>query len=470
VEDQATITRKHYSEGKSERILLGALRGRKGAITKADAVTLSGLPVDEADGALRNLLAAYKSHLAVTDAGELIYSFDPAMVRRDAVPLREKLAKVGDALWRAFTLAFKIWIVVTLVVYVVAFVAMLLALVFARTSSDRDDRRRGDGGMGGGFPWILYWMMPDWAPPEYRRRMPRGPQKRFYLSVFDFVFGPRPAAVDPLANEKQILSYLRTVGGRITATDLVALTGWSYTRAEEEATRLLADYDGEPEVTEDGTIVYSFPQIRTTAGSEAPGPWLYTWQEKRVLPSLTGNTSGANTAVVLMNAFNLVAALFVGPAFLFKFGIASSWADLAVTWFPLAFSAIFFAIPGVRWLRQGRRAKRIARASARAALIGELISKRGAAAFPDDLVERAASRTGIEPIPTRVALEELLRDLDGDVTTDGDGRMLYGFPRIDEELSAGARARLLASTAEQAPGTVIFSSDDQPPPPRSHLN
>ncbi len=458
------------TDARAEALLLDALRGRQGALTRADAVALSGLTVDQAETGLRSLLSRYKSHLAVTEEGELIYRFDPAFRRRDAVSLGERLRRLGNALWRGFTFLFKIWIVVTLVAYVVAFVAMLVALVFARSASDRDDRRRDDGG-GFGFPWLLWWMMPDWAPPEVRqkRRAPSG--KRFYQSVFDFVFGP-PAKRDPLGAEKQVASYLRAVGGRITATDLVALTGWSYERAEEEATRLLADWDGEPEVNEDGTIIYSFPSLRKTAGDEPPGPWLYTWQEKRPVPALTGNTGGANGAIIAMNAFNLVAALAIGPAFLARYGIASPTAETLVTWFPLAFSAIFFAVPAGRAARRARKALALLRASARAALIGEIVARRGAATPPEDLVDKAVARSGVKPELVREELEKLLVDLDGDPRADEAGKLRYAFPRVDEELAAAARARLLASAEEKAPGAVIFASDDEPPPsgPRNLLN
>ena len=49
------------------------------------------------------------------------------------------------------------------------------------------------------------------------------------------------------------------------------LMGWSFPRAEEEATRLMVDYGGEPEVTEDGVVVYTFKGMRKTAGAAGEG-------------------------------------------------------------------------------------------------------------------------------------------------------------------------------------------------------
>jgi hypothetical protein len=456
------MERRRESDLRAERILADALRGRGGALTKADAIAATGLSADETDGALRSLLANYKSHLAVTEKGELIYKFDPAMVRRDAPTLAERLHELGQALWRGFTFLFKIWIVVTLVFYVVAFLAMMLALVFARSSSDRDDRR---GGGGGGFPWLLYWMMPDWAPPEYqrqRRLQPRRSEKRFYKSVFDFVFGPDGPPRDALAAEKEVVRYLRAADGRITATDLVALTGWSYDRAEEEATRLLASYDGEPEVAEDGSLVYVFPSLRTTAGAGVgDGGWRYAWSQPRALAPLTGNSDGTNAVIGVMNGFNLFAALTIGPAFLARYGIAGPTADLVVTWFPLAFSTTFFAVPGARALKRSRAAKRLERETLRARIIGEILARKGGAARPDDLIENPRRGLALTAEQANKILDGLLVDLDGDVTTDAEGRTLYAFPRIAAELAAGDSARRLAPAAEREAGEVVFSSDEE---------
>ena len=139
--------------------------------------------------------------------------------------MREKLAAAGQLAWKGFQVLFKIWMFVTLVAYVVAFIAMMVSMMVARSSSDRDDRRGGDGG---GFPMLWFWLMPNLAPPGYARdaygrplRRPRnGPKKRFYQSVFDFVFGPKTAPHDPREADRRLLAFLRDDKGRIAASEL----------------------------------------------------------------------------------------------------------------------------------------------------------------------------------------------------------------------------------------------------------
>src|SRR3954463_8369605 len=140
VSTEPTIERKGHTPERAKVLMMTALRGRDAKLTRADAIVASGLSEEEAGTALTALLKEYRSHLSATETGELLYEFDPAFERRDALSLRERAAALGSRLWKGFTLLFKVAIVTTLVSYFVAFVAMMVALIFARSgSNDRDD-------------------------------------------------------------------------------------------------------------------------------------------------------------------------------------------------------------------------------------------------------------------------------------------------------------------------------------------
>jgi len=228
-----TLEAKDYSPAQAEQALVRALRGRKGQLTQADAVTASGLPTHLAEEALERMLKRYRSHLAVTEDGQLLYAFDPALERRDAVAFRERLLAFARLAARVGMWLFKALIAVTLVAYVVAFVVLILGALMAGGS--RDDRRRDDRGLDVAWIWWLFWPSPGWgqsydawgrpygAAPRPRRG--RAGKKPFLQSVFDFVFGPAQPSPDRLVDEREVLAYLRAHDGRITATDLVALFG-----------------------------------------------------------------------------------------------------------------------------------------------------------------------------------------------------------------------------------------------------
>ena len=463
-----TATRVKLNDPAAAQTLLEALRGKARGrtelvkLTRADAVALTGLPNEQAEPALKSLVATYRSHLAVTEEGELVYEFDPSLERRDKVPLGERLAAAGQVAWRGFQMLFKIWIVVTLVVYVVAFLAMMVSMMVAKQGDDRNDRRGG-----GGLPWIWFWLMPDLAPPGYRRdaygrplrRASNQPQKRFYQSVFDFVFGPKTAAVDPRQADKRLLAFLREHKGRATASELSALTGLSLRAAEEELTRLMVEYDGEVEVADDGTLLYVFEAVLPSA-SAAGTRWSWAWDQPDPVPPLTGNTSGANAVSAGFAGFNLLASMTIGPAFLQRVHLSGDpLATFFVTLFPLIFSAVFFAVPAARWAVRQRQLSRRARRLLRRELLREVWAQPAQPRDPAALATSAAQRSGQPVEAARQMLDELVRDLDGDIDTDADGNMRYLFPRLAEEQRAVDKARLTAP--ERKLGEVIFSSEDE---------
>jgi hypothetical protein len=459
-EPQTTLEVKRYSPAQADEAMTRALRGRQGRLTRADAITVSGLPSHLVDESLERLLRRYRSRLEVTDEGELLYSFDPSLARRDEPTLAERARAVGRTLARAGMWVFKAWIMATLVIYLVAFVVLLLAVMFGGRS--RDDDRGWGGNGGGGFGWIWWLFMPDWryghyhqdawgrplqAPRASRRgQLGGGPKKKFIYSVFDFVFGPARPPVDPLEEEREILAYIRSRDGRITATDLVQLFGWSYPKAEEEVTRLLCDYDGDPEVTDEGVIIYSFPKLLRAAGEGARGQTALVkpaWERLETRPKLTGNSRGADVAITVFAGFNLLMSFFAAGWARMRFGLAGPGWDFALTFFPLAFFAIFLAIPlgrlAARALGDGRREARNQRRLA----LKEVLAANGA------------------PLPATPALDALLVPLEGEPEAGPGGQMLVRFPRVAEERAA--LARFLSGVdvaAEKRVGKVIFGGDD----------
>ncbi|HKA87642.1 MAG TPA: hypothetical protein VKE22_08250 [Haliangiales bacterium] len=442
------IELKTYTDDETDEILTRALRGKDGRLTKADAITLSGLPAHLVDDSLDRLLKRYKSRLEVTDDGELLYTFD-GMVRRDEITLRERLRAVGRWLARAGMWAFKVWITVTLIVYFVVFVVVLLAAMFGGRSDDRDNRGGPDLG------WIFWLFWPDWRygstyggyRDAYGRRLPprdtKG-RKKLIQAVYDFVFGPVRPAPDKLADEREVLGFLRAHDGRMTSTDLVAMFGWSYRQAEEESTRLLADYDGDPEVTDDGVIVYAFPKLLKSADAAiVPTTPKMAWERVETRPELTSNKPSTDTLVGGFAVFNLLVSFFAAGWARTRFGLAGPVWDWFFTGFPLLFFTLFLAIPGARAL---------------ARKVGD--KRRDARNRRRQAVKRIIEADG-KPLPAEPDVEALALDLEGEPDLGAGGDKVLKFPRPAEE--RGAAKKVLAGTdvaREKQIGKVIFGGDD----------
>ncbi len=250
---------------------------------------------------------------------------------------------------------------------------------------------------------------------------------------------------------------MRDHKGRLTASELVGLTGLSMLKAEEELTRLMVEYDGDVEVADDGTLLYTFDELLKTTGGRG-GSWRWEWDEPETAPALTGNTPGANTAIVGFTAFNLIASLSVGPAFLARVHMAGEpWAQFLVTWFPLLFSAMFFAVPAARLVVERRRATKRARRKMRRELLRAIWLEEGGELDPDVTARAVAERTGRPADEARRALDRLAAELEVDIDGRADGSMRYRFPRLGEERRAVEKARAAARPPQLGP--VVFTSE-----------
>ncbi|HEY4185966.1 MAG TPA: hypothetical protein VGP07_12910, partial [Polyangia bacterium] len=233
--------------------------------------------------------------------------------------------------------------------------------------------------------------------------------------------------------------------------DLVRLMGWSFPKAEQETTRLMAHYGGEPEVTDDGVIVYTFKELRRTADGfgTSTTPRL-CWQRSEQVVPLTGNDGGSNVLIGFFNGFNLLAPLWLVPAFELRFHVSLADWQFLLFGFPLTFSALFFAVPGGRWLKARLEARRRRSRENRHQLLRRIFAQAG-----------PRTRDDLAPTPAlAVVLDRELVALGGDVAAEPDaqGRVQFTFPRIEQETAAVTRVREAALGAERDAGAVVFSS------------
>ncbi|MFU8804275.1 MAG: hypothetical protein ACNA8W_10730, partial [Bradymonadaceae bacterium] len=362
---------KRLTEFEYEERILKSLRKRQGVATVGDVAADTGLPLEETEQAMRQMLSFYKSHLDVDDDGNLLYRFDPALKRRGDMP-GMWWHQFKRKAWAAFTLFFKVWIMVTLIGYTVIFMLLLLAAGIAGLAASASTG--GDSDSGGGrvflFPFYLFvrvlelffWIsLFDSSGGRGRRRGYGGygrsygrgfsgakkrkkVDKPVYQRIFDYVFGPQ-VKTDPLAGERAFARFVRARNGRITAADWASRTGQSLSEADSALTGSVMRFRGDIDVAPDGTLVYRFDDLRVTAEaggedhSRADLPPI--WQRPVKLPPFTGNKGSANTWITVFNSFNLLMSI----------GVLSSAAQLTTGIIiglgivPLSFSLLFFSIP-----------------------------------------------------------------------------------------------------------------------------
>lgn len=453
--------------------ILASLRRLDGRATAGDVVADTGLTGDDVREGLKSLLESHRGHLAVSDAGELVYEFDPRLIERGSEPA---LARIARSAKKGIQMAFKAWIVAMLVIYFVVFVVLIIAAIVAGQRGDSRGGWGGGRGRGGGFnvnPFFWYWIWgPRWrlGRPYYGHRWERTLGKRdrvpFYKKVFAFVFGPdRP---DPSQEQldRAKLRLIRARSGVVSTADLVEHTGTSFDEGEEEMARLLGAYDGEAAVSPDGELVYAFPELMTTVRGERrprePNP---AWLRLEPPLELTGNTAGANAVVAGMNGFTLLASA-TAPWFIFpRLGLGGTAAYVGLVLIPVVFSLLFFMGPLARMagvkMENRRRAHRNVRRVLlgfvyRRALDGEEIGVDEAHGFVSGkLSDQLVRREAVEKV-----LQELATELDAEVSVRDDGEVRYRFDEIPRQMAASESMRRRLRLDERSVDRIVFSTAD----------
>jgi hypothetical protein len=253
------------------------------------------------------------------------------------------------------------------------------------------------------------------------------------------------------------------------------VTGLPRDQADPMMARLMLDYEGDVDVSEDGGIVYRFEKIRKTAADTAssaverePPP---AWARVRPMPPLTGNSGGANFAIAALNGFNLLMGAWAiangmtieRVAHLFDrvpYVLTDAGTPIALGLVPLVFSALLFLLPLGRAIARPAKARVAREEQGRLAVLREVTERvRSKRPVTDGAVAQAwQGATGEPPPPKRIDRE--LVALGGDVAIDEGGGTRWRFADLETEAAAVEAEREAASDAEERLGKVVFATDD----------
>lgn len=477
----------------------------KAAVTVADAAARSGLALRDAEAGLTWLSSEYRGQLRVTADGDLVHLFPTGFAKpwvgRDA--RRRFFAAVGKGAMGALRFIVRAWVATVLVGYAAIFVALLIGMAFAQQNNDSRSRR--DGLPGGALAYMLlrvigdalFWTFHPWSPfsaygmgygygwddpyAQARRAPPRRAREEpgvpLYERVNRFFFGPSAPPDDPRETERLVLAAIRAGKGRIGLADVMRVTGLPRDQADPMMARLMLDYEGDVDVSEDGGIVYRFEKIRKTADDAAASPSANrepppAWARLKPLPPLTGNSAGANFAIAALNGFNLLMGAWVIQngltieriAHLFdrvpRHFIEDPGTPIALGVVPLVFSALLFLLPIGRALARPRKARAALEEKGRLAVLREVTDR---VRVKEPVTDAALAQvwqgaTGEAPPPKRIDRE--LVALGGDVAIDENGATRWRFADLETEAAAVEAEREAASDAEARLGKVVFATDD----------
>ena len=462
--------------------------------TIADASAQSGLALRDAGTGLHALLSEYRGHLRVTSEGELLFRFPAGFTKpwETRTRLTELGRRAGKLLLGVGRFVVRAWISVVLVGYALIFLALIIGLTFAGSRDSRESRGGGVGlQLGSVFFRVvfdaLFWTFHPFSPFAYagygaraeygaRRREEKKDQTPFYDKVNRFFFGPDVPEPDPRAMERRILAEIRAQKGRIGLADVIRVTGLPRDEADPLMSRLLLDYEGDVEVSEEGGIYYRFEALRKTveeAPTSRPGP---IWSLLKKLAPLTGNELGTNILIAGLNVFNLLMSWYViGQHYtvdklywayermqqvhrLWPVQPPPESTAIALGVVPFVFSLALFAVPLARAAYRPFKERRIARENGRRAMLREILEHVGTGEITDEALRYAwKEAAGAEPESKELTREIVA--LGGDVDYE-DGKVRYRFPDFEAEARALASEREAAAESEAKVGEVVFSSEN----------
>ena len=460
--------------------------GNRGTV--ADVVGVSGLPKHQVVTVLPAVVSQCRGQMAVTESGEILYKF-PQGLSNPEKSLGKKLLK-----WTAKALAalFKVWIMVMLVGYFALFVLILvvalvvsIALSFAKRDDDRDSE---GGGLLGMYMvsrvfefFLLLWL---YSGDPYEKQQKK--KKPFYKAVFEFVFGveERPE-VWTKQEHKAAIGLIRRQTGTVSLEELMALTGTSRAEADAFVSRLMLEYEGEPQVSEQGTLSFFFPELLKTS-QEAPRA--FSLAEKPLIP-FTRNPSKTNGWIIGFNAFNLVFGVYFLAFGLW--GVGANPDNLSLVYqitvaltailthvpveqaagaltvilgiVPTVYSAFFFGIPLVRRWREGAKNFRIKADNLRRRLVASVLAQPTEIRLDRVVGDSEATAPG-KPGPERESLKEaMLRDLAGDRSLDVTSAepLVYAIPDLEREKKDLEQVRRNTDLSKLALGKVVFDTEQR---------
>jgi len=350
-------------------------------VTVGDVAAQTGIQLREAEQGLLTLASEVGGHMQVSETGDLAYVFPRGMQGiLQSKYFRLRLQQWWNQVWRVLFYLIRISFGIVLIVSLVLIVLTLIAVAIAISSQSRNDNRGGRG-MGTVFLPRL-WIGPDWFyvfTPGYGRRAHqrrqvggRDGQVSFLESIFSFLFGDG----NPNGNLEErrwqaIATVIRNNGGTVVAEQIAPylddLGSGSSRDLEDYMLPVLSRFNGRPEVSPEGDLVYRFPELQVMAEEYRATPVAAYLKESPW--QFSAASSAQKMWAVGLGGVNLVAALALGSllrdgtiaAVIAQGGFGSGLVAFTSGIFGvlLAYGLAFLAIPLLRYFWIQWRNKRI---------------------------------------------------------------------------------------------------------------
>ncbi|NES17841.1 MAG: hypothetical protein F6K41_02700 [Symploca sp. SIO3E6] len=298
-------------------------------VTVGDVSTQAGLNINLAQQGLLALASDAGGHLQVAESGEIAYLFPKNFrsVLRNKF-LRLQLQEWWDKIWGVLFYLIRISFGIILLLSIVLIVIAIAIILQASSNDDSDSGSSSSRGGGGGiffFPRFwgpdIFWLFDPYYDGSSSRRQRSSSsasnhsELNFLEAVFSFLFGDgNPNADLEERRWQEIGTVIRNSGGAVAAEQIAPYLdelGEKYQQESEDyMLPVLTRFDGLPEVSPEGQIVYHFPQLQTTAKAAQPKSVQAYLRER--LWRFSEASSGQLMLSMGLGALNFVGVLILG--------------------------------------------------------------------------------------------------------------------------------------------------------------
>lgn len=350
-------------------------------VTIGDIASQAGLDIKLAEQGLLALASEAGGHMQVAESGEIAYLFprnfrDILRNKYWRLGVQEQLGKIWNFVFYLIRISFGLYLMASIAIIFAAIIVIVVAL----NSRDGEGGDSGgdwmpSGGMGGNW---FFFFTPDYYGQRSTRQRQNQRQNRqrkgrrqdsedsmnFLEAIFSFLFGDGNPNADLEERRWQTIgSLIRNNGGAVVAEQVVPYLdqiGRSAQLEDEDyMLPVLSRFNGRPEVSPEGQLVYHFPELQVSASRAKVNP--VAAYLKEIPWRFSQASSGQVMAAIGLGAFNLIGALVLGGL------LADGAAQIndfigfvaAIYWLLLGYGTGFLGIPLARYFWVQGRNRRV---------------------------------------------------------------------------------------------------------------
>ncbi|WP_041229722.1 hypothetical protein [Rippkaea orientalis] len=342
-------------------------------VTVGDVAAQAGLELNLAQQGLLALASDAGGHLQVAESGDIVYLFPQnfrTILRNKywKIRLQETWEKVWKVLFYLIRISFGVILIASIILMMITIAIIFIAISSSR-DGDRDSNSDRGGGYGGGglifFPnfsdlfWIFY---PNYGYNRYEyessqnyKKTPEKSELNFLEAIFSFLFGdgnPNYNLED--RRWQDIGTVIRNNRGSVVAEQIAPYLD-NITKYNEETEDyilpVLTRFNGYPQVSPQGEIIYYFPELQVTVQNQTQRSVASYLKEK--LYRFSQASSGQIMIAIGLGALNFILALVLGsllkePDIVNQIGGLVAFVN-SIYWLLLAYATAFLGTPLVRY-------------------------------------------------------------------------------------------------------------------------